>query len=150
MNFYQETKDYFTSKGFDVQPFPLLWHKTDSKGILPDPERGPRRVYETAFLMSCGDRKIIKAVDNTYGCPTSKQLHVSEKPEPMLRHFFRMLVDGYTEMLDPTCGSGNAVLAAVRGGAKRALGLELDPEMAKLAASNFERERAKDKLAEKL
>lgn len=147
MTFYEETKAKLRAAGFEVQDFPLIWHKTDSKGILPDPTRGPRRVYETALLASLGDRKIIKAVDNTYGCPTNKSLHLSEKPEPMLRHFFRMLVDEFSEVLDPTCGSGNALLAATRSGAKRVFGLELNPENAEIAQVNYRKEIAKDNLA---
>jgi len=129
MNFYEETIAYFNKySDLTVQPFPLIWHKSDNKGILPDPTRGPRRVYETALLLSRGDRKIVQAVSNLYGAPASKELHVSEKSEAMLRHFFRMLVDEYTEILDPTCGSGTALRAAEALGAKRVMGLELSPE----------------------
>lgn len=141
MNHYQETLGRLRQMGFDVNPFPLIWHKTDNKGILPDPERGPRRVYETAFLCSLGDRKIVRAVSNTYGCPTSKLIHSSEKPESMLRHFFQMFVDEYTVLLDPTCGSGSALRAAEALGAKQVLGLEINPESAELADIELNRAR---------
>jgi DNA modification methylase len=55
---------------------------------------------------------------------------MSEKPEPMLRHFFGMLVDENTVMLDPTCGSGSALRAAESLGAKYVLGLESNEEFA--------------------
>lgn len=150
MKFYSETVEFFENAGFKVNKFPLVWHKTDSKGILPDPNRGPRQVYETALLITSGDRKIVRAVDNTYGSPTSKALHLSEKPEPMLKHFFRMLVDEYSEVLDPTCGSGNAILAAARLGAKRVVGLEINPEFCAVAQTNFKKERQKDLLAQSI
>ena len=52
---------------------------------------------------------------------------MSEKSLAMLSHFFRMLVDDSTRMIDPTCGSGNAVKAAANAGASFVLGLERDP-----------------------
>lgn len=132
MKFYRETLAFFETQipRVELNHFPLVWHKSDGKGLLPDPLRGPRRIYETAFMGSCGDRKIISAVANTYAAPTGKAdaLHVSEKPLPVLKHFFKMFVDDSTTLLDPTCGSGTALRAAESYSAKSVLGLELDPE----------------------
>lgn len=105
---------------------PLIWLKTDNKGILPDPARGPRQIYETALFASRGDRLIVRAVSNAYGSPGTKELHQSEKPEPMLRHFFSMFIDENSRVLDPTCGSGTSLRAAESLGAKEVLGLEID------------------------
>lgn len=115
------------------QTFPLIWHKTDNVGILPDPKRGPRRVYESCLVAAREDRLIVKSVSNTYGAPTDKSHHPSTKPEPMLRYFMQMFVDENTRLLDPTCGSGAALRAAESLGAKHVLGLERDPEHAKNA-----------------
>lgn len=150
MNFYEWTRQHFERAGFDVQPFPLIWHKTDNKGLLPDPTRGPRRIYETAFLISRGDRKIIQAVGNCYGCPTQKVHHQSEKPEPMLRHFFRMLVDEFSEVIDPTAGSGSALRAAASLGAKRVFGLELNPEYAEHANQVYLEAQTKARASERI
>lgn len=133
MRYYAETlailKDHFW-----VDPYPLVWHKSDNKGTLPDPERGPRRVYEVAFLCSFGDRKIIQPVSNTFSGPTVKLgEHMSEKSEDMQVHFMRMMVDENTRLLDPTCGSGSSLRAAARLGAGSVLGLEMNPEFADLA-----------------
>ena len=38
------------------RPMPLIWHKTDNVGILADPKRSPRHVYETALVASQEDR----------------------------------------------------------------------------------------------
>ena len=59
-------------------------------------------------------------------CPNTKTVHMSEKPLHMLAHFFRMFVDESTVMLDPTCGSANAVIQAELMGAKTVLGIERD------------------------
>jgi len=56
----------------------------------------------------------------------------------MLRHFFQMFVDNGTRMLDPTCGSGSALRAAVSAGAENVLGLEMDKEYFDVASKAFE------------
>ncbi len=114
-------------------PTPLIWHKTDNAGVAPDHRRTPRHIYETAFIGSLGDRQIVQLVGDVYGGPTDTKLHPSTKPEPMLRHFFRMFVDENTRMLDPTCGSGAAIRAAESMGAKLTLGLEIDPSHCEVA-----------------
>jgi ParB/RepB/Spo0J family partition protein len=111
-----------------VQTYPLIWVKSDNVGIMPDPKRGPRRVYETALIASREDKFIAAPVANAYSCPTDKAHHGSTKPVPMLKHFFRMFVDETTTLLDPTCGSGSALRAAEDLGAAGVLGLEKDPE----------------------
>ena len=55
---------------------------------------------------------------------------MSEKPQGVLRHYFRMLVDQHSAVLDPTCGSGSALRAAASCGASRFLGIELDKAFA--------------------
>ncbi|NJL70375.1 MAG: ParB/RepB/Spo0J family partition protein [Candidatus Competibacteraceae bacterium] len=126
MNFYEETKRRLTDRGWSVNPMPLIWAKSDNAGIIPDTNRGPRQIYETALLCSRGDRKIVKPVANLCWTPTTKEFHTSEKSLVMLSHFFRMLVDESTRMLDPTCGSGMAVKASEQAGAAFSLGLERD------------------------
>jgi len=128
MDFYHETKLRLESMGWTVNPFPLIWHKSDNSGILPDPKRGPRRIYETAFLCSRGDRFVVQSVANTFAAGNIKNIHMSEKNPDMLAHFFRMFVDDSTLMLDPTMGSGNAVRVAENMGAFRYLGLEISEE----------------------
>lgn len=138
LDFYQITLDRLTSMGWRVNPFPLIWFKSDNTGILPDAARGPRRVYETAFFASRGDRKIVSAVSNCVAVAgREKTIHMSEKPKPMLRHFMRMIVDEYTVMLDPTCGSANAVRVAQDLGASHVLGLEKSEEFFNLAKDAY-------------
>lgn len=150
MKFYQETIS-FIEKNSDLilaAPQPLIWLKSDGKGIASDINRRPRNVYETALMFSRGDRKILTPVDNAYACPTSKnRAHASEKPEPMLRHFFRMFVDENAEVLDPTCGAGSSIRAAESLGAKRVLGIELIKEFANEAQASLSRSRALEKLS---
>lgn len=137
MDYYTKTIELLEAGGWTVSPFPLIWLKSDNKGILPDYNRGPRRIYETALFCSRGDPKIVHAVGNAIACATTKDFHMSEKSAVMLEHFFRMLVDEYTSFLDPTCGGGNAVRVAESLGAAYALGIERDPEFAERAKENL-------------
>ena len=122
-------------------PKPLIWFKSDNRGILPDPKRGPRHVYETAIFASRGDRLIATPVSDTYAAPAGEKSHQSEKSESMLRHFFRMFLDSESRFLDPTCGSGSSLCAADSFGAS-VFGLELDPEWAEGARSRLRKSRA--------
>lgn len=140
MKYYQQTVEMLREAGWRVDDFPLIWHRSDNSGILPDAQRGPRRTYETALFCSRGDRKVVKAVANSIGAVTTKEFHMSEKPTPVLEHFFRMVVDESTLLLDPTCGSGNAVKVAEAMGANWATGLELNPEFADRAKENLKLE----------
>ena len=151
MEHYERTMRMFVERApvLSVQKFPLIWTKTDNAGIAPDPKRQPRRVYETALIATREDRPLVQMVANWYGCATDKTLHHSCKPEPMLRHFFRMFVDSGTRMLDPTCGSGSALRAAESLGAQQVLGLEVHEEHATNARRTLAEFRVKRQLSEK-
>jgi ParB/RepB/Spo0J family partition protein len=136
MKFHSQTVAMLTSGGWSVDPFPLIWVKSDNMGILPDQNRGPRRIYETALFASRGDRKIVRPVSNACFLPTTKEFHTSEKPAAVLSHFFRMFVDESSSVLDPTCGSGMAVRVAEEMGASYALGIEMNEEFAESARIN--------------
>lgn len=142
MHYYTETRAFFHERtDFIIDPFPFIWLKSDNVGILPDPQRGPRRIYETALFGSRGDRKIISSVSNAIAASTVRDKHMSEKPEPVLHHFFRMLVDNNTLLLDPTAGSGSALRAAEALGAKFVLGVERDKEFYERATAALNQSR---------
>jgi hypothetical protein len=138
MHHYTATLDFF-GRNTDIRfdPFPLVWTKSDNIGIIPDPERGPRRIYETALFGSRGDRKIVRPTSNADYSPSTRDEHMSIKSEAMLRKFFGMFVDSSTHFLDPTCGSGSSVRAAAGLGANRVIGLEVNSDFAARANINF-------------
>jgi hypothetical protein len=141
MRYYTETLQFLRRTRFIVDDFPLIWVK--DLGLLPDPNRGPRRVYETALFGRAGDRKVVRAVSNAVTLPRgSDHIHMSVKPVPVLEHFFRMLVDGSTSLFDPTAGGGTALQAATTLGAFSVSGLEINPEFASRANSALQRQRA--------
>lgn len=142
MKYYHDTLIFFeTYTDFRIDPFPLIWMKSDNVGILPDPERGPRRIYETCLFGSRGDRKVVRSISNSVSSPSQRDEHMSIKPEAMLSTFFRMFVDQNTIMLDPTCGSGGALRAAEGLGAPSVTGLERDPEFAARANAALRKSR---------
>jgi ParB/RepB/Spo0J family partition protein len=130
MHNYHWTLKFFEGRGIEFDPFPLVWMKSDNSGIIPNPDQGPRRIYETAFFGSRGGLPIVRATNNAIGeaAETDKRDHMSTKPVPVLQHFFKMFVDSSTLMLDPTAGSGNALKAAKSLGASYVLGLEENKE----------------------
>jgi len=141
MNQHGETVERLEAMGWKCNPFPLIWFKSDGSGIAPDPQRGPRQVYEAAIFASRGDRKITQegCVANCFPYPGRRDgaIHASEKPYAMLRHFMRMICDEYSFVLDPTCGSGNALKVAEDLGAHHVLGLEQLSEFWQIARDNW-------------
>ena len=143
MKFHTDTKLELERMGWKVNPFPLIWHKADGSGIAPDPQRGPRQTYEAAFYAYRGDRKITEAgcVANSFAYPGRREgaIHASEKPYAMLRHFLRMVCDEYSNVLDPTTGSGNALKVAEDLGAASVLGLEQMQDFYETAVLNWDK-----------
>ena len=127
---YEETLELIRQHaplGLYVNPIPLIWLKSDGAGMFPDPKRKPRQVYEAAFICTLGDRFIVKMVANAIASPSGRGgQHASHKTDAVLSHFFQLFVDENTIMLDPTCGSGQALITASRLGAKACVGIELD------------------------
>jgi hypothetical protein len=121
--FFEEYADIFQ---LTVFPIPLIWYKSDGSGVVSDPARRPRHVYETALVISRGDRKVVKTIGDVYAAPISRHIHPAEKPQPMLQYFFQMFVGAGTRMLDPTAGSATSLRAAESCGASEVHGLEID------------------------
>lgn len=143
MEKYQQTLEYLEGMGWRVNRFPLIWHKSDNAGVAPDPQRDPRRTYETAFFCARGDRKLTQAgaKSNSFAFPGNRAdaIHVSEKPIAVLRHFMGMVCDEYSVVFDPTCGSGNALKVGLELKANAVLGLELSEEFYNNAIAGWEK-----------
>lgn len=148
MQYYTETREIFQQAGCTVQRNPLIWHKSCGTGFVVDVDRTPKHVYETALIISRGDRKTIRPVADVYAAPKPGNSHMSLKPVPMLRHFLSMFVDPGTTFFDPTCGSGSSVRAALLEGARSSLGLEIDPQVHASAADQLKIELNKIALQE--
>lgn len=135
MMYYQQLVDFFSEAGWRlVQPYPYIWTKGYT-GVAADPKRRPRHCYETALIFARGDRKLIKLENDHIAANLDEKLHMSQKPIKVLTHLLSMFIDEHTAVLDPTCGSGSALNAALLLGAERVLGLEIDQSNADVAAT---------------
>jgi ParB family transcriptional regulator, chromosome partitioning protein len=131
---YTEAAEFVKQLGFKIDGPPLIWLKHGT-GNVPDAQRRPRRVYEWAIFGWRGDRKLTArgVKDNAIEVPLPREtdrIHKHQKPLEMLTHFFEMIVDENTRMLDPTCGSGTSIRAAMALGAAATLGIEREEEFA--------------------
>lgn len=158
MEFYTDTIHMIRErlKDHGIESFicatPLIWHKTDNRGIISDAKRRPRNIYEACLFGSTGDRFIVKPGVNVYGAPTAKAqaIHTNEKPIPMLREFMGQFVDETSRVLDPTCGSGSAIRAAETLKAESAIGWEFNEEFATRAQDRLIRDRNLAALSDKV
>lgn len=144
MMHYHETILAFEEAGWKLaQPYPLIWDK-GHVGVASDPQRRPRHCYETALLFSRGDRRIVNLTNDIGAAPLEEgpKLHISQKPVAILKKWLSLVVDEHTAVLDPTCGSGSALIAALAVGAERVLGLELDTSNADVATALLKRKEA--------
>lgn len=139
-NLGRETEDFFAQHFPDayLQPFDLIWHCSDGDGIVPDPQRYGRRTYETAKVLTFGDRNIVTPKALSFAAPRGSKTrhHRSQKPQNVLAHFLSMFVDDASSVLDPTAGSGTSLLVAHQLNAKQICGIELE-EQTYQTALNF-------------
>lgn len=117
------------NKGFAIDPRWLTWFKSDKKGGQPNDMFFYKNIVEVAFHITYGKAALLGNTDNAIAHPRGGLLlHESEKPVPVLEHFFRPIVHDGTRMLDPTCGSGTALKAALRMGAEWVVGIDQNPK----------------------
>lgn len=145
MEFYAKTKARLEEAGLFVHAHPFVWLKSNNAGIIPGRDNlYPRRIYETAFLCSRGRRPLVRQKSNAFAATTpNNAIHASQKSIAVLRHFFSMMIDETTRVLDPTCGSGSAIIAAEFENAREVVGLEINSDYAKAANASILAERRK-------
>lgn len=111
-----------------VNPTPLIWHKSNNRGMMTTPDKRPRHTYEAAFLITVGGQKLARPMGtDVVSEPAAPSLHPSAKPLAVVRTWLSGVVDASSRVLDPTCGHGSAIQAALELGAREAVGVELDP-----------------------
>lgn len=115
---------------------PLIWYK-GSSGHSPHPDHGPRRSYEFILYAIRGEKHINQTFLDvkTFAAPDSKR-HAAEKPVQLYADLLRNSVRPGDIVLDPFCGSGT-IFPAANLTNTTAYGVELDPEMAKIAEARF-------------
>lgn len=98
---------------WDVWSRPLIWHRSDSSGMLPDAERGPRRVYECILFARKGDKRVLQVAGDvlSYGGDREER-SAARKPVPLLVDLLKRSCLPGDAIFDPCCGSGPVFSAA--------------------------------------
>lgn len=108
---FEDLKTLFVLCNWKVFDTPIIWDK--SGGMLPLPEFGPRRTYETILYAYRGDRKVLSVRRDVIRVPGLKKLvHGAQKPVALYRDLLsRSALPGDT-VLDCFGGSGPILVAA--------------------------------------
>lgn len=132
LRLWMEAADWYT------WPTPLIWYK-GNMGLLPRPDHGPRRTYETILYAIKGDKKILKpGAHDVIHCPSvGSQRHAAEKPVDLYCDLLSRSVRPGDRVLDCFAGSGPLFPAANRMSLE-ATGIELDETAYALALSRLE------------
>lgn len=115
----------FSLAGWNVWPTPIIWNK--GNGMLPRPEHGPRRTYETILYALKGEKKI----NSVYGDVISisgiqKPEFAAQKPSALYAELLRHSVSPGDHVLDCFAGSG-PILPAANDCHVIATAIELNP-----------------------
>lgn len=109
---FEELKGFFQAAGWDCWSTPLIWIKPGS-GMLPRPEHGPRRSYETILYALKGDKKVTGVFSDVLIYPPEKTtIHPDQKPVLVYADLLRRSTRPGNFVLDPFAGSGTIFVAA--------------------------------------
>lgn len=141
IRYFAELKAGFAAEGFDVWETPLIWVK--GGGMLPKPDLGPRRTYEAILFANRGGKRteLIGPDALQHSLVTEKE-HGAQKPVSLYRDLLARSTRPGNRVLDPFCGSGTIFPAATEASCA-AVGIELDPAYADIAAKRMIEGRAK-------
>ncbi len=107
-------KDICAEAGWSVWPRPIIWHK--DQGHLPQPDYGPRRMYESILFANKGKKMVTALYEDVVDFPTVKRgnlTHAAQKPVELYTHLLRRSISyPGVSVLDPFCGSGTIFEAA--------------------------------------
>jgi DNA modification methylase len=108
---FAELELQFTIAGWKVWPTPLIWVK--NQGMLPRPDHGPRRCYETIMFASKGDRKVRRLASDVLTFPVVRGLlHGAQKPVAVIQDLLSRSADPGDRVVDPFCGTGTIFCAS--------------------------------------
>lgn len=128
---FSRISDALKAAGFDTYDRPIIWHK-QGKSMAPDVTRWPKRTYECIIFAHKGNRPPRAVAGDVIITPYGSDLIQAEKPQELLRNLLSRSAYPGDMVLDPFAGSGSIFLAATAAECY-AVGIELDPEKAKVA-----------------
>lgn len=109
---FEELAAYMVLANWTVFPTPLIWYK--GNGMLPLPDLGPRRTYETILYAYRGDRKTLLVKNDciTRIPPVRNLRHGAQKPVALYCDLLSRSANPGDTVLDWCGGSGTILVAA--------------------------------------
>lgn len=132
-------------KKFRVRHMPLIWNKM-VRGYAPTPDFMIPRNWECLMFMSKGTRafNLDTPIGKKWGdvleykkVPSLQKEAINEKPIQLLRDLILLSSDEGELVLDPFCGSGTTVCAALLED-RRGLGIDISEESLVIARAKVE------------
>lgn len=124
----------FEGEGWDVWHRPLIWNKL-GRGMLPDPDRGPRNTYECILYANKGGRPVLRTDSDVISCePPKDKLHATQKPLALYRNLLNRSALQGDKVGDFFAGSGTILHAARE--------LSLTPYACEVSAEHYATARA--------
>lgn len=126
----------FTLAGWDVWPSPLIWNKLN--GMLPKPDFGPRKTYETILMATKGNPHFLKTgAPDVLTFPIREETyHGAQKPVDLYAELIQRSALPGSRILDAFAGSGT-IFPAANKSKVIAHGLELSETYFNLALSRM-------------
>lgn len=134
---FGDLKSIFNTNGWTVWKTPIIWNK-GSSGMLPDPNRGPRRVYETILYAYRGDRPTVAVYTDLIRIPSlSSPKFGAQKPAEVYENLLRRSVYPGCVVWDPFAGAG-PIFPAANACQCRVIASELNEEKYNYALQRLE------------
>lgn len=107
--------EMFKEAGWYVWPWPLIWYKGTTNGLLPRPDHGPRRSYEAILYAIKGDKTTqVVASDVLYVQHDRSVERGAHKPVDLYKDLIRRSCLPGSRVLDPTAGTAPILTAATQ------------------------------------
>ncbi len=145
MKNYEVYKSLLINAGFTVDLIPMIWHKP-GQGWARDLDTQIRYDYEPCFHFFKGvDRpKFIKYMMAVHTYNTTRgRGHLAEKPVEMLCELIEATTVEGELVIDPFCGGGSTIEAAVRTG-RKCIGVDVDEAAFNMSVLRVKEVEAKD------
>ena len=141
---YQELSDLLRQNNLFPHKVPLIWHRTGTGAAANQPYYYPASAYQAIFFgYAAGERRRLKIqgqsnVLTTPATPPQQKSHPLEVPVLVYRDLINRSAYPGDKMIDPFCGTGNSLLAALTCGCS-VLGAEIRDDYRALATLQVEK-----------
>ena len=128
----------FSAAGWRVWPWPIVWNRGGSVGLLPWPHHGPRRTYEAILYAIKGDRRPTAVFPDVISVAHDGSVERgAHKPPALYAELIRRSCLPGDLVIDPCCGTG-PVFTAAAACRVRAVGFEPEKDAYNQALKRIE------------